>query len=337
MGVILTIAIPTYNRCYTLKRALEAIAEQDTDMVEILICDDASRDDTEKIVADIQKKHRLPIRYIKNNVNLGYDKNFLQCFKEAKGKYVLLMGDDDILIDLNHVLEYLRKHEVDWAYVNFASFDGEWIDIENSCEYTLTVVEDKVNVSKKEFMNYAQFALTADTTVVNKTKILDFSRIEKYIGTCFIQTCLPLEITKSEESVLGIIGKPCIALNTSHEDRHVYKKWRTYFQVFAVGLKSVLCDIAPSCGYDKCQMEKIFKKGILNMAYPIAYMKSNDLEGWRTLFWHEGYPAIKKYLITWIFIIPIVIMPRFFAKFLLNIVYPIFHKISVNRRKHTSF
>ena len=98
---ILTIAIPTFNRAFYLNEGLKQLSQElefcKKYYVEILISDNASTDNTKSIVGFY--KNHLNIKYIRNVHNIGADKNFAQSFNEAKGHYVLLMGDDDIFID----------------------------------------------------------------------------------------------------------------------------------------------------------------------------------------------------------------------------------------------
>jgi abequosyltransferase len=98
---ILTIAIPTFNRAYYLSETLKQLYVElnfcKNYDIEILISDNASSDNTKAIVRFYEKK--INLRCISNSKNIGPDKNFAQCFNEAKGHYVLLLGDDDIFID----------------------------------------------------------------------------------------------------------------------------------------------------------------------------------------------------------------------------------------------
>lgn len=99
-NILLSICIPTYNRAEQLKKNLCIIVEaiNDIDVVEIYISDNSSTDNTEDIVAGFMDKTSV-IRYHKNTHNIGPDRNFLQCFNEARGKYIWLLGDDDFLCD----------------------------------------------------------------------------------------------------------------------------------------------------------------------------------------------------------------------------------------------
>jgi len=94
----LTIAIPTYNRSRYLKELVPEIVSQCKNIInsniEILIIDNASTDDTQ---AYIQGNYDDSVTYIRNKNNIGADRNFIECIKNSKGKYIWLFGDDEVL------------------------------------------------------------------------------------------------------------------------------------------------------------------------------------------------------------------------------------------------
>lgn len=91
---IATIAIPTYNRAKFLKKAITSSLNQTFDKYEILIIDNNSTDNTAQVVNDFKDKR---ICYMKNNKNIGMIGNWNRCLKFAKGKYIVILGDDDTL------------------------------------------------------------------------------------------------------------------------------------------------------------------------------------------------------------------------------------------------
>lgn len=96
--MLLTIAVPTYNRHTFLVRLLDvlsAAARGRENQIEILVSDNASSDGSDRIIADAAARHSA-IRTIRNPTNIGADANIVQCFTEARGSYVWIMGDDDL-------------------------------------------------------------------------------------------------------------------------------------------------------------------------------------------------------------------------------------------------
>ncbi len=100
---LLTISVPTYNRSYYLAILLKQLRKEiaslaQPDAVEVIVSDNASLDDTAQVVKRaIEGGQNL--RYLRNAENIGSDRNIAQAFNEAIGRYVLIMGDDDVLVD----------------------------------------------------------------------------------------------------------------------------------------------------------------------------------------------------------------------------------------------
>ena len=112
---LLTIAVPTYNRAWCLRELLPLLVDQLTDepRIELLISDNASSDDTPSVVGEAAAQG-LRARYIRNDQNVGPDANFLQCFEQARGKYVWLFSDDDLIVPggLAKILKYCEAAEL---------------------------------------------------------------------------------------------------------------------------------------------------------------------------------------------------------------------------------
>jgi len=89
-----SICIPTYNGAKVIGETLRSILSQSFKDYEIIIVDDQSKDDTEKVIKSFRDKR---IKFFKNKVNLGYSKNLEECRKKATRDIIYLMGQDDIL------------------------------------------------------------------------------------------------------------------------------------------------------------------------------------------------------------------------------------------------
>ncbi len=113
--VLLTIGIPTRNRAGYLRDLLAALETQARDplvdacSLEILVSDNASTDDTAALAQCCAS--RLPIlRYWRNATNIGARGNYHKLIDEAAGRFVWIIGDDDLLLPgaLAHTLQALR-------------------------------------------------------------------------------------------------------------------------------------------------------------------------------------------------------------------------------------
>jgi len=93
------------------------------DTIEIVISDNASTDSTEQVV-NKYKSISNNINYIRNNENLGYVGNQISCFKNATGKYIAILCDDDIYTNgtIHAILNVINKKEYSFIALNYYSF-----------------------------------------------------------------------------------------------------------------------------------------------------------------------------------------------------------------------
>lgn len=120
---LLSITIPTYNRAGYLSILLDSILSQIEgykDEVEVIICDNASSDNTGQVVESFMS-HYSSAKYIRNDENIGMDGNFKKCFDSANGVYVWMIGDDDRLNEnaLIGIFTLLRQDKhIDLLYLS---------------------------------------------------------------------------------------------------------------------------------------------------------------------------------------------------------------------------
>ena len=91
MGI--SIVIATYNRAEILPKTLDSISRQSYDSWEVIVVDDGSTDDTEKVV---EKYRSTGVRYIKTP-HRGSPHAWNTGVYEAEERYIFLVGDDVIL------------------------------------------------------------------------------------------------------------------------------------------------------------------------------------------------------------------------------------------------
>jgi glycosyltransferase involved in cell wall biosynthesis len=91
----ITVIIPTRERCETLKASIRTCIEQDYDNLEIIVSDNASRDDTEAVVRSISDPR---LRYIKTDRRLSMTGNYEFALAHVRPGFVTIIGDDDGLM-----------------------------------------------------------------------------------------------------------------------------------------------------------------------------------------------------------------------------------------------
>lgn len=113
---LVSVIIPTYNRCYSLHHTIEAALNQTYKNIEIIIVDDGSTDDTKNVVSTFGSK----IVYVEKehtgqadtrNVGLQY----------ARGEIIAPLDSDDIWHDqyLEKSIRYMLEHKLDMFFSNW--------------------------------------------------------------------------------------------------------------------------------------------------------------------------------------------------------------------------
>lgn len=96
--ILLTIGIPTFRRPRYLRHLLEQIQSEIKGLsgIEILVSDNASGDQTIALLIELRKK--MPLRYQINSENIGVDRNTIAIIRSATGRYLWMVGDDDLFV-----------------------------------------------------------------------------------------------------------------------------------------------------------------------------------------------------------------------------------------------
>jgi glycosyltransferase involved in cell wall biosynthesis len=167
---LLTIAIPTYNRARYLGELLAALFDQlvPEPRVELLISDNASPDETPSVIREYQERG-LQLRNIRNEINIGPDANFLQCFEQSQGKYVWIFGDDDILVPggLAAILSHLERRVYDLVYLSSFPLVDSYQPRQSSAKAKAIELQDP-----KLFASYVHIFFTfISGNIVNKERV----------------------------------------------------------------------------------------------------------------------------------------------------------------------
>lgn len=134
--IALSICIPTYNRAAYLPALLDSIdrdldrltAPWSREAVEIVIADNASRDET-PAVAEQYRSRFSRLVYVRHPENLGADRNYLATVEAASGTFCWLMGSDDKVEDgaIARILDATREwHDFAGFSVNVAQYDSDF-------------------------------------------------------------------------------------------------------------------------------------------------------------------------------------------------------------------
>ncbi|OPJ59533.1 glycosyltransferase [Clostridium chromiireducens] len=126
-----SVLLPVYNGEKYIIKTINSILNQTYKDIEILIADDKSTDGTLSIVKELEKKFLDKIRVYENESNKGVGNNLYNLTKKVNGKYIAMIGQDDIWENdyLRRQIEALEKERAIVAFGKVNYIDSEDIDI----------------------------------------------------------------------------------------------------------------------------------------------------------------------------------------------------------------
>lgn len=307
ISVIWSICIPTYNRAECLKINLnyifKQITEENREKIEILVSNNASSDNTDQIVKNFINSG-YDISYYYNIENIGPERNFLQCVTKAKGRYVLLLGDDDILLKgaIDNILNILNNDDYGAVYISnnglrfLENFQGKNALDKND-------IKEIIVKDSNEFIKKVSYNITFISGIVfNKTYLKNIERYERYIGSYFIHTTFFLSaIFESKKNVF--IKASLIA--SMENNNGGYK----LVEVFCVNFNKILLAFLP-IGLEKATIQCI-NNNLITTFFPFFIYKirrgktrfiSEDME----FIFYNNYSNNWRY---WLFLYPLLELP----------------------------
>jgi glycosyltransferase involved in cell wall biosynthesis len=119
--VNVTVGIPTYNRARWLRESMRSVLSQTFEDFRLLVCDNASDDETREVVTSFRDPR---IDYRRSERNIGMIGNLNRVVDLAETEAIVLLPDDDLLYPeyLSRVVDVLERHPT--VGVVHTAFDG---------------------------------------------------------------------------------------------------------------------------------------------------------------------------------------------------------------------
>ena len=92
---LVTVGIPSFQGERFIAEAIASALAQEVDGLEVMVADDASDDRTVEIARGFDDPR---LRVLTGETNLGASRNWNRVLDEARGRYVKVMGHDDVLL-----------------------------------------------------------------------------------------------------------------------------------------------------------------------------------------------------------------------------------------------
>lgn len=209
---LLSIAIPLYNGEEFLNRTLSAITSQICNKeVEVVLCDDMSKDSTLEIAKKYADKFDF-IHLYENEKNLGMDGNFENVANLATGKFIWFSGQDDTFLDgaITKVLEIIKSNnEVNFIHMNFSQHTHNFKNV--ITEKMLDLEEDKLFLSPNEYINFVGLGRLPSflpAFIMKKDYWDKVQNKQRFYKSNFVQLGVFLEVLN--ELKIYVVAKPYI-------------------------------------------------------------------------------------------------------------------------------
>lgn len=93
-----SIMMPAYNAELFIAEAIESVLNQDYFNIQLVICDDASTDNTSQIIQEYQRRFPEKILSIINKKNIGVTNNCNLALDHCDGDFIALFAGDDVML-----------------------------------------------------------------------------------------------------------------------------------------------------------------------------------------------------------------------------------------------
>lgn len=173
---ILSIVVPSYNAANYLEETIPTMAEvANPSMLEIIIVNDGSKDNTSEVAAKLANKYPETVRVL-NKENGGHGSTINAGIVTAEGKYFKVVDADDWIMtdNLSDLLDYLQTTDDDQIISPYYKF----------YEDTNTETLEQYNVSRSNYSyDYVAFlkevksiplmhSITIKTSILKENSIL---------------------------------------------------------------------------------------------------------------------------------------------------------------------
>jgi len=182
----ISIIIPTFNSEKFIKDCIDSILNKISRKIELIIINDSSNDNTKKICNKlIRKNNYIKLINLKKNCGVSVARNI--GIRESKGKYLIFLDSDDLLIKhtLNKINKIIDRSDAE-DIIFFPSYDPINKIIDNN--FLLTKKNNKNFLSNIKSFN--EFRLTCWNFVYKKKflkeKNIQFSNIRIFEEQSFL-------------------------------------------------------------------------------------------------------------------------------------------------------
>lgn len=238
--LLLSICITTFNRAKFIGATLDSIVMQLTDDCEVVIVDGGSTDETEQVVSDFV--HRFEnLRYFKQAINQGIDRDYDRSVQLSCGRYCWFMSDDDLL-KRGAIAKVLSALEADLSLV---LVNSERLDLSMSTvllSRTRDIDDDIVYIPNQMDALFSEniSLLIYIGSVVIQRSIWTTRNRANYYGTLLVHIGVIFQELLPSPAL--VIAQPLV----SYRDGNSRSFWSKMFEIFWIKFPAMVSTFAVS-------------------------------------------------------------------------------------------
>ena len=178
--VKISVLIPAYNSAKTIVEALESIKNQTYQNWEIILINDGSQDETEKILRRYLGNTKLPLKYTKQTHH-NYFKAIRHGLKYASGEIIFVLDADKILFNQNvfyRAVSTILGEKCDGMFVGIRAMyqrlkDGKFHLVRPYYRNEVSLIKTALGLGTNIYTNYAFWRREIFETSVYKNYLIN--------------------------------------------------------------------------------------------------------------------------------------------------------------------
>lgn len=203
-GPLVSVIIPTYNSAHTIARAIQSVAAQTYDNIELILVDDQSQDETVAVVGDIDFAGPKSLIVMEKNGGASAARN--RGIAEARGRYVAFLDSDDqwMLDKLARQVEMMESHPA----LTILGGQGLYRDKDgNDCG---PIFCDPPPISTDFWKHLLRVSYIHTSTVITRLDLLQ--RLGAFDESLIVAEDQDLWIRLALEGESGVLSEPLVAI-----------------------------------------------------------------------------------------------------------------------------
>ncbi|MFH6961036.1 glycosyltransferase family 2 protein [Flavobacterium plurextorum] len=145
MSDLVSILTPTFNAEKFIRATIESVQKQTYENWEMILVDDASTDQTAKIIADFaQNESRIKLYQLQTNTGNGFARN--KALEKASGKYIAFLDADDLWFPtkLEKQILFLKTNNLPFTFSFYDCIDEEGNNLNKRVEAPLNLTYNQL-------------------------------------------------------------------------------------------------------------------------------------------------------------------------------------------------